>query len=160
TKYSEKLNATFLDQAGQEKYMVMGCYGIGVGRTVAAAIEQNHDENGISFPYAIAPFKAALLNLDLKSEEVTAFCEKLYQELLERGITVLYDDRNERPGVKFKDADLLGIPVRLTLGRKGFKRGIIEVKLRNSSTSQEFALDDLKPLYSLFDELQADDSRI
>ena len=160
TKYSEKLNATFLDQDGQEKYMVMGCYGIGVGRTVAAAIEQNHDDNGISFPYAIAPFKAALLNLDLKSEEVTAFCEKLYQEFLERGITVLYDDRNERPGVKFKDADLLGIPVRLTLGRKGFKRGIIEVKLRNSSTSQEFALDDLKPLYSLFDKLQADDSRI
>ncbi len=160
TKYSEKLNATFLDQDGKEKELVMGCYGIGVGRTVAAAIEQNHDENGIKFPYAIAPFKAALLNLDMKSEEVTAFCEKLYQEFLERGIAVLYDDRNERPGVKFKDADLLGMPVRLTLGRKGFKRGIIEVKLRDSSTSQEFPLDDLEPLWSLFSELQADDTRI
>jgi prolyl-tRNA synthetase len=160
TKYSEKLNATFLDQDGQEKHMVMGCYGIGVGRTVAAAIEQNHDENGISFPYAIAPFKAVLLNLDLKSEEVTAFCEKLYQEFSTRGITVLYDDRNERPGVKFKDADLLGIPVRLTLGRKGFKRGIIEVKLRHETESQEFSLDNLDPLWSLFDELESDDSCI
>jgi prolyl-tRNA synthetase len=161
TKYSEKLKATFLDQDGKEKTMVMGCYGIGVGRTVAAAIEQNHDENGITFPYAIAPFKAALLNLDLKSEEVTSFCEKLYQEFLNRGISVLYDDRNERPGVKFKDADLLGMPVRITLGRKGFKRGIIEVKLRSAAaTVQEFPLDNLEPLWALFTELQANDSRI
>lgn len=160
TKYSEKLNATFLDHDGQEKAMVMGCYGIGVGRTVAAAIEQNHDENGITFPYAIAPFKATLLNLDLKSEEVTAFCENLYQEFMARGISIIYDDRNDRPGVKFKDADLLGIPVRLTLGRKGFKRGIIEMKLRNSSTAQEYPLDNLESLWTLFDELEADDSRI
>ncbi len=161
TKYSEKLKATFLDQDGKEKAMVMGCYGIGVGRTVAAAIEQNHDENGITFPYAIAPFKVALLNLDLKSEDVTLFCEKLYQEFLNRGISVLYDDRNERPGVKFKDADLLGMPVRVTLGRKGFKRGIIEVKLRQADAEvQEFPLDNLEPLWSLFTELQANDSRI
>jgi prolyl-tRNA synthetase len=160
TKYSEKLNATFLDQDGKEKEMVMGCYGIGVGRTVAAAIEQNHDDNGITFPYAIAPFKVVLLNLDLKSEEVTAFCEKLYQEFLNRGISILYDDRNERPGVKFKDADLLGMPVRLTLGRKGFQRGIIEVKLRQAADVQEFPLDNLEALWSLFDELELNDSRI
>ncbi|MCK5915271.1 MAG: proline--tRNA ligase, partial [Deltaproteobacteria bacterium] len=138
----------------------MGCYGIGVGRTVAAAIEQNYDENGIIFPYAIAPFKVTLLNLDLKSDEVTAFCENLYQEFMARGISIIYDDRNDRPGVKFKDADLLGIPVRLTLGRKGFKRGIIEVKLRNSSTAQEYPLDNLEALWTLFGELEADDSRI
>ncbi len=160
TKYSEKLNAVFLDQDGQEKAMVMGCYGIGIGRTVAAAIEQNYDENGIIFPYALAPFKVALLNLDLKNEAVTSFCEKLYQEFLSRGINVLYDDRNERPGVKFKDADLLGTPLRLTLGRKGFKRGVIEVKLRREAEAREFPLENLEPLWSLLAELQADDSRI
>ncbi|MCD6534204.1 MAG: proline--tRNA ligase [Deltaproteobacteria bacterium] len=160
TKYSEKLKATFLDQEGQEKNLVMGCYGIGVGRTVAAAIEQNYDDNGICFPYAIAPFKVALLNLDLKSEEVTAYCETLYKELQSRGISVIYDDRNERPGVKFKDADLIGVPLRLTLGRKGYKRGILEVKSRNSSVNEELPLDDRAPLWRLLDELAANDSRI
>ena len=160
TKYSEKLKATFLDQEGQERLLVMGCYGIGVGRTVAAAIEQNYDENGICFPYAIAPFKVALLNLDLKSEEVTAYCDNLYRELQNRGLSVIYDDRNERPGVKFKDADLIGVPLRLTLGRKGFKRGILEAKRRNGSVNEELPLDDRAPLWSLLEELAADDSRI
>ncbi len=160
TKYSEKLQATFLDQEGQEKFLVMGCYGIGVGRTVAAAIEQNYDDNGICFPYAIAPFKVALLNLDLKSEEVTAYCESLYQELQGRGISVIYDDRNERPGVKFKDADLIGVPLRLTLGRKGYKRGILEAKSRNGSVNEELPLEDRAPLWRLIEELAADDSRI
>ncbi len=160
TKYSEKLKATFLDQEGQERLLVMGCYGVGVGRTVAAAIEQNYDENGICFPYAIAPFKVALLNLDLKSEEVTAYCENLYQELRNRGISVIYDDRNERPGVKFKDADLIGVPLRLTLGRKGYKRGILEAKCRSTSISEELPLDDRTSLWSLLEELATDDSRI
>ncbi len=157
TKYSEKLNATFLDQEGKERLLVMGCYGIGVGRTVAAAIEQNYDENGICFPYAIAPFKVALLNLDLKSEEVTAYCESLYQELQSRGISVIYDDRNERPGVKFKDADLIGVPLRLTLGRKGYKRGVLEARRRKGSINEELPLDDRAPLWSLLAELAADD---
>ena len=157
TKYSEKLKATFLDQEGQERLLVMGCYGIGVGRTVAAAIEQNYDENGICFPYAIAPFKVALLNLDLKSEEVTAYCESLYQELQSRGISVIYDDRNERPGVKFKDADLIGVPLRLTLGRKGYKRGVLEARRRKGSMNEELPLDDRAPLWSLIAELAADD---
>lgn len=160
TKYSEKLKATFLDQKGQEHPLVMGCYGIGVGRTVAAAIEQNYDDNGICFPYAIAPFKVALLNLDLKSEEVTSYCENLYQKFQNRGISVIYDDRNERPGVKFKDADLIGVPLRLTLGRKGFQKGIIEARLRDGSMSKDLPLDDQASLWSLLEELAADDSCI
>ena len=160
TKYSEKLKATFLDAGGEERLMVMGCYGIGIGRTVAAAIEQNHDENGIIFPWALAPFKVALLNLDPKSDEVTAAVEELYRELQERGITVLYDDRPERPGVKFKDADLLGIPLRLTLGRKGFKKGIIEARSRDGSRDLELPLADRTPLWDLLRELEADDSRL
>ncbi len=160
TKYSEKLNATFLDQEGHECPLVMGCYGIGVGRTVAAAIEQNYDENGICFPYAIAPFKVALLNLDLKSEEVSAYCESLYDELQSRGISVIYDDRNDRPGVKFKDADLIGVPLRLTLGRKGFKKGVLEARRRDGSMNIELPLDDRAPLWSLLQNLAADDSRI
>ncbi|MBN2704973.1 MAG: proline--tRNA ligase [Deltaproteobacteria bacterium] len=153
TKYSEALKATFLDQDGGEKQMVMGCYGIGIGRTVAAAIEQNYDENGIVFPFALAPFKVALLNLDLKSAEVTAYCEKLYRQFTERGLAVLYDDRNERPGIKFKDADLIGSPLRLTVGRKGFERGIVELRTRADGVTRELPLDDLSSLWALLDEL-------
>jgi len=126
---------------------------------VAAAIEQNYDENGICFPYAVAPFKVALLNLDLKSEEVTNYCESLYQELLSRGLSVIYDDRNDRPGVKFKDADLIGVPLRLTLGRKGFQKGILEARRREGSVNIELPLADRAPLWSLLEELAADDSR-
>ena len=153
SKYSEALKATFLDQDGGEKLMVMGCYGIGIGRTVAAAIEQNYDENGIVFPFALAPFKVALLNLDLKSAEVTAYCEKLYRQFSERGLAVLYDDRNERPGIKFKDADLIGIPLRLTVGRKGFERGIVELRTRADGVTRELPLDDLSSLWALLGEL-------
>ncbi len=160
TKYSEKLKATFLDAEGEERLMIMGCYGIGIGRTVAAAIEQNHDENGIIFPWALAPFKVALLNLDPKSEEVTAAVETLYGDLEKRGVEVLYDDRGERPGVKFKDADLLGIPLRLTLGRKGFKKGIIEARSRNGVHDLELPLADRTPLWDLLRDLEADDSRL
>jgi len=160
TKYSEKLKASYLDAEGEERLMVMGCYGSGIGRTVAAAIEQNHDENGIIFPWSLAPFKVALLNLDPRSEEVTAAVEDLYRDLRQRGIEVLYDDRNERPGVKFKDADLLGIPLRLTLGRKGFKKGILEARSRNKSYDLELPLADRTPLWALLRELEADDSRL
>ena len=155
-KYSEALAATFLDQHGKEKLMVMGCYGIGIGRTVAAAIEQNHDEQGMMLPYALSPFKVALLCLDTKNEEVVAYCDQLYATLQGRGIETLYDDRNERPGVKFKDADLIGMPLRLTVGRKGFARGILEVKERRSGESIEIPVDDIDQLWKIIEDLNTD----
>ncbi|MBN2707052.1 MAG: proline--tRNA ligase [Deltaproteobacteria bacterium] len=160
TKYSEKLQAGYLDQEGRERLLVMGCYGIGIGRTVAAAIEQNHDENGIVFPYALAPFKVVLLNLDLKSDEVTNYCEKLYHDLRERGIMVLYDDRDERPGVKFKDADLIGAPLRLMVGRKSYEKGILEARQRKSGVSLELPLHERGQLWHLLAGLAADDTCI
>ena len=160
TKYSKALSATFLDQDGKEKLMVMGCYGIGIGRTVAAAIEQNHDEQGMMLPYALAPFKVALLCLDTKNEEVVAYCDQLYRQLQERGIETLYDDRNERPGIKFKDADLIGMPLRLTVGRKSYARGILEVKKRRSPESMEIPVQDLSQLWHVIEEMAADDQGI
>ena len=127
TKYSEALDAVVLDDKGQEVPLVMGCYGIGIGRTVAAAIEQNHDENGIIFPLPIAPFQVLITVVNPKQEEVMAAAEKLYHELLDREVEVLLDDRDERPGSKFKDADLIGIPLRITVGERGLKNGEFEL---------------------------------
>jgi len=132
TNYSEAMEATFQDKEGGEKPLVMGCYGIGVSRVVAAAIEQNNDQNGIIFPLPLAPFQVIVLNLGLKSEETTAAAEKLYQDLQAAGLEVLYDDRDERPGSKFKDADLIGIPYRVTVGKTWEKEGKVEVRLRRS----------------------------
>ncbi len=132
TKYSEAMKATFQDADGQEKTMIMGCYGIGVSRVVAAAIEQNHDEHGIIFPLPLAPVQVIILNLDLKNEAITAAAEQLHQELEAAGIEVLYDDRDERPGSKFKDADLLGIPYRVTVGKSFAKDGTVELRARRS----------------------------
>jgi prolyl-tRNA synthetase len=132
TKYSEALGATYLDLEGNERLLVMGCYGIGVGRTAAAAIEQNHDEDGIIFPFAIAPFHVLLLPVNNKDAQVMGAAEELYQDLLAKGIEVLLDDRDERPGVKFKDADVIGIPLRLTVGEKNLKQGKVEIKVRRS----------------------------
>ncbi len=134
TSYSDAMKARFLDRDGREQVFVMGCYGIGVSRIVAAAIEQNHDDDGMIFPLPLAPFKVALLNLALKDEEVTAACEKLYDDLEAAGIEVLYDDRNERPGIKFKDADLIGLPYRLVLGKKFPESGGIEVRTRRGES--------------------------
>jgi prolyl-tRNA synthetase len=133
TKYSQTLNAVFLDEQGNEKFCVMGCYGIGVGRCVAAAIEQNHDKDGIIFPAAIAPFEVVVLPLQTHETAVLAAAEKIYSELLGHGIDALIDDRDERPGVKFKDADLIGIPVRVTVGLRGVKKGEVEIRLRCGS---------------------------
>lgn len=132
TAYSQALNATFLDNQGQEQPFVMGCYGIGVSRSVAAAIEQNHDKDGMILPMPIAPFQVILLNLSTKDEEITKAAEGLYTECLDRGIEVLMDDRDERPGVKFKDADLIGIPIRLTVGRSFSKDGVVEIRSRRT----------------------------
>jgi len=132
TKYSKAMAATFLDDQGSEKEMVMGCYGIGLGRTVAAAIEQSYDQDGIIFPMPIAPFQVLILPVNIKMAFLKETAEQLYQTLLRNNIEVLYDDREETPGVKFKDADLIGIPLRVTLGEKNLKKGLVEIKKRKT----------------------------
>ena len=132
TNYSEAMEATFQDKEGDQKPLVMGCYGIGVSRVVAAAIEQNHDKNGIVFPLPLAPVQVIVLNLGLRNKETTDAAEKLYLDLQAAGLDVLYDDRDERPGSKFKDADLLGIPYRVTVGKTWEKEGKVELRLRRS----------------------------
>jgi prolyl-tRNA synthetase len=130
TKYSEAMGCVYTDEAGADKPMIMGCYGVGIGRTVAAAIEQNHDKDGIIWPRPLAPFEALLIVLNPEDQTVKGVAESLYAQLQEKGVEVLYDDRDERPGVKFKDADLIGIPVRLTVGAKSLADGKVEVSLR------------------------------
>ena len=130
TRYSDAMNATFTDEDGTVKPMIMGCYGIGVTRLVAAAIEQHHDDNGILWPKEIAPFQVLLIQVGKKSPEVEQAADALYQELRDAGFEVLYDDRNESPGVKFNDADLIGIPVRLVVSGKTLKENAVEMKLR------------------------------
>jgi prolyl-tRNA synthetase len=130
TKYSEAMHCTYLDDQGASHPMTMGCYGLGIGRTVAAAIEQNHDENGIIWPLPLAPFEVLVMGLSTKDEQVVEEADRLYGRLAEQGIETLYDDRNERPGVKFKDADLIGIPVRLVIGAKSLAEGQVELSLR------------------------------
>jgi prolyl-tRNA synthetase len=132
TKYSKAMGATFLDDQGREKEIVMGCYGIGVGRTVAAAIEQYYDQNGIIFPMPIAPFQVLILPVNIKMDFLKETAEQLYQTFSENSIEVLYDDREETPGVKFKDADLIGIPLRITLGEKNLKKGLVEIIKRRT----------------------------
>jgi len=132
TKYSTALGATYLDGDGKEQTIFMGCYGIGIGRTVAAAIEQNHDENGIIFPLPIAPFHCSVVGLNTKDAGVMAAAEEIYLKLEKAGIEVLFDDRDERPGVKFKDNDLIGIPLRVVVGAKGLAEGKVELKIRKS----------------------------
>jgi prolyl-tRNA synthetase len=137
TKYSKSMRATFLDEDGEAKPFIMGCYGLGVSRTVAAIIEQHHDDDGIAWPLAVAPFAVEVLVVNAKSEEAMAAAEEVYEGLLERGIEVLYDDRNESPGVKFKDADLVGMPLRVTVGERGLKKGIVEARVRSTGRETE-----------------------
>ena len=141
TGYSESMQATFQDSDGQEKPFVMGCYGIGVSRVVAAAIEQNHDENGIIFPVPLAPYSVIILNLGLKDKTITAAAEQLYSQLLAQGVDVILDDRDERPGSKFKDADLLGVPFRVTFGKNLLKSGLVEMRDRRSGGVEEVSPD-------------------
>lgn len=130
TKYSAPMGCTFLDATGREQPMIMGCYGLGIGRTVAAAVEQNHDQAGIIWPLPLAPFEVEVLSLNPDSTEVARTAESLYGDLQAAGVEVLYDDRDERSGVKFKDADLIGIPVRVVVGNKGLEQGQVEISLR------------------------------
>lgn len=144
TKYSEALHATFLDNQGKSHPFVMGCYGIGVTRTVAASIEQNHDDDGIIWPVAIAPYEAVIVPTNNKSEEVMAAARKLYEDMEDSRDEVVLDDRNERAGIKFKDADLIGYPVRVTIGKKWQQSGCVEIKIRRSGEVVEVPLEEAK----------------
>ena len=137
TAYSEALNARFLDNEGQERPFIMGCYGIGVSRVMAAAIEQNHDQDGMVFPMPIAPFQVIILNLGFTDGPITQAATELYQGLRGRGVDVLLDDRDERPGSKFKDADLLGIPLRVTVGKRFTSDGLVEIRQRQTGKVTE-----------------------
>ncbi len=130
TKYSEAMNANFIDEDGKEKPFIMGCYGIGVTRTMASIIEQHHDENGIVWPLSVAPYHISVIPVNVKDEEQVKVANELYEQLVSMGVDVLLDDRNERVGVKFKDSELMGIPMRVTVGKK-ISDGKVEFKLRN-----------------------------
>jgi len=142
TKYSSSMNATYLDEDGVAKPFIMGCYGLGVSRTVAAIIEQHNDKDGISWPLSVAPFAIELLVVSMKSEECTTLADKLYADLAEAGIDVLYDDRDDSAGVKFKDADLVGMPLRVTIGDRGLKKGVVEARVRKTGEVTEVPVDD------------------
>ncbi|MBH0186596.1 MAG: proline--tRNA ligase [Nitrospira sp.] len=142
TKYSKSMNATILDDKGQERLAVMGCYGIGVGRTAAAAIEQNHDDKGIIWPFPIAPFHVHLLPVSQSAATAEA-AARLYEELLAGGFEVLWDDRQDRAGVKFNDADLIGAPFQIVVGDKGLADGVVEVKVRRSGMKSRIAPSDV-----------------
>jgi prolyl-tRNA synthetase len=142
TKYSESLKATVLDQDGKQVPIVMGSYGIGVERIMAAAIELHHDENGIRWPMAIAPFHATVLTLG-PEPELRKAADELAEALAAAGVEVLYDDRDERAGVKFKDADLVGVPIRIAVGKKGLAEGKAEWKLRASKQVELVPLGDV-----------------
>jgi len=141
-KYSRAMKAVYLDSDGKEKYMAMGCYGIGIGRTVAASIEQNYDDNGIIWPPSIAPFQVIITPVSMNNEALLEAAEKLYQDFSDEGIEVILDDRDERAGVKFNDADLIGIPLRVTIGPKRLAEGNVEVKIRKTGDVMILSMDE------------------
>jgi prolyl-tRNA synthetase len=134
------MNCCFLDEKGESRPAEMGCYGIGVGRTMAATIEQNHDDDGIIWPVPVAPWEVVVLPLQLNDEAVAEAAQAVYQGLKDAGIDVVMDDRDERPGFKFKDADLIGYPVQVTLGGRSIAAGLAEVKYRSTGEKVEMAL--------------------
>ncbi len=141
TKYSAPMKANFLDEKGASNPFIMGCYGIGISRVVAAAIEQNHDENGIIWTKQLAPYQVVIIPTNYDDAKIKEWSDKLYVEIQNLGLDVVLDDRNERAGIKFKDADLIGFPFRVTLGEKGMARGVAEVKPRAEKQFQEVPLD-------------------
>jgi len=130
TKYSKALSAKFLDEAGKEKIIIMGCYGIGVNRILASAIEQNNDKDGIIWPKSIAPYEVLIIPVDVSDKKITKAADKIYNGLLKAGVDVLIDDRNVRAGIKFKDADLIGIPTQIVIGKTFLEKGKVELKHR------------------------------
>ncbi|UCC43194.1 MAG: proline--tRNA ligase [Candidatus Zixiibacteriota bacterium] len=145
TKYSEALGATFLDASGEEKPIIMGSYGVGITRTPQAVLEKYHDDKGIIWPVSMAPYLVALIPLNMEKEEHVTVAEKTYAALRETGIEVLYDDRTERAGVKFNDADLVGLPIRITIGDKSLKEGCVELKARSEPGVELIPADDIIP---------------
>lgn len=143
TKYSESMNATVLNQGGRPTPFQMGCYGIGVGRTLAAAIEQSYDENGIIWPVAIAPFEVVIVPINAKDEALMEVSERLYKELKQAGVDVLLDDRKDRAGVKFKDADLIGYPVRITVSKNTIESGEVELRVRKDGSTSTVKIDEV-----------------
>ena len=141
TKYSDALGLTYTDESGKAQTVIMGCYGIGVTRCIAAAIDQSYDDNGIILPVSIAPFQVIVVPVNTKEEEQVKMAEEIYENLKKQGIEALLDDRQERAGVKFKDADLIGIPVRIVVGKK-CGENIVEYKLRTDAESSEKSVDD------------------
>ncbi len=142
TKYSDAMGANFIDEEGKNKPLIMGCYGIGINRTMAAIIEQHHDENGIAWPLEIAPYHVVIAPAVMKDSTQVEVAEKLYNELKSLGINVLLDDRNERVGVKFKDSELIGIPMRITVGKK-ISEGLVEFKLRTKEDLELIELENV-----------------
>jgi len=140
TKYAEKLGLTYLDENNQEQTVVMGCYGIGVGRILASLIEQTNDDNGLVFPMNIAPYQVALVQIDMKNEEQSKIANEIYDKLTQEGIEVIFDNRDERPGVKFKDMELIGIPARITVGKK-ISENLVEFKERATGNGEDIAID-------------------
>ncbi|MBC7326152.1 MAG: proline--tRNA ligase, partial [Moorella sp. (in: Bacteria)] len=138
TKYSQALGATYVDEQGQEHPIVMGCYGIGVSRTMAAVVEQHHDERGIIWPLSLAPYEVVIIPASLKDNSQRQVAESIYRELIASGVEVVYDDRDERAGMKFVEADLIGYPLRLTVGKKTLQQGTVDAKWRYEG--QEMAL--------------------
>ncbi|MEK7828558.1 MAG: His/Gly/Thr/Pro-type tRNA ligase C-terminal domain-containing protein, partial [Deltaproteobacteria bacterium] len=144
TKYSEAMNATFLNEKGEAKPMIMGCYGIGIGRTAAAGIEQNHDDKGIIWPMPLAPFQVHLVPVNVNDKATMDVAETIYKNLTDAGVEVLMDDRDERAGIKFNDADLIGIPIRLTIGSKALKENSVELKMRRSPDASLVKMDEIR----------------
>jgi prolyl-tRNA synthetase len=143
TKYSQAMKAVYLDKDGQEKIMIMGCYGIGIGRTVAACIEQNYDANGIIWPVPLAPYHVIITPVNVNEQEVIKAAEDIYTLMLDSGIEVIMDDRDERAGVKFKDADLIGIPLRVVIGQKNLSQGNVELKIRKTGENKLYLLQNI-----------------
>ena len=155
TKYSQSMDCRFQDADGNEQPMIVGCYGLGVGRTMAAAVEQNHDDNGIIWPLPLAPFEVVLVVLNADKPEVVEAADRLYTELRDAGIDILFDDRPERPGVKFNDMDLIGFPVRVVLGKRGLEAGEVELSLRKDGEKHLTPISDIVPaVQAMLEELR------
>ena len=143
TKYSEAMGATFMDEDGKEKPLIMGCYGVGVSRSLAAVVEQHNDEHGIVWPVSVAPYEVAVIPLDPKKEECANVCDQIVEGLCAEGIEVVVDDRGERPGFKFADNDLMGFPYQVVLGKRGLKNGTVELKDRATGEREDVAIDEV-----------------
>ncbi|MBT6496730.1 MAG: proline--tRNA ligase, partial [Planctomycetaceae bacterium] len=159
TKYSESLNAYFVDEKEKRHPVIMGCYGIGINRIVAAACETSHDENGLIWPLAIAPYEVLVVPLKIDDEEVMQIATRFYEELQAAGVDVLFDDRKARPGVKFKDGDLVGIPLRVVIGGRGLKEGNVEIKWRTAEGPDKIPVEEgVATLLRMLEERRAADA--